>query len=72
MTLPGILQQLGCLDKSLPQFPDQLTSLLHEKAYKDCIQKLRDDNVVWLVEYLDNVCLCVALLPSLYSAGTAS
>ena len=63
MALPEILEQLGCLDKSSPSFPNQLTSLLCEKGYKDCIPKLQDEDVVWLVEYLDNVCLYITLYP---------
>lgn len=63
MTLPEILQQLDHLDKSSPQFSDQLASLLHEERYKLCIPDLQDQDVVWLVEYLDNVCLYITLYP---------
>lgn len=63
MALPGILQQLDNLDKSSPQFSDQLTSLLYEEGYKRCIPGLPDKDVVWLVEYLDNVRLYAALCP---------
>ena len=63
MSLPAILQRLDHLDKSSPQFPNQLASFLHEKGYEDCLPKLRDQDVVWLIEYLDNVCLYIAPYP---------
>jgi len=61
MTLPEILQQFDRLDKSSPQFPDELTGLLYKEGYKNYIPKLQDEDVVWLVEYLDNVCSPIAL-----------
>ena len=64
MPLPEILQQLDHLDKSLPQFPDQLASFLYGKGYEGCIPKLQDQDAVWLVEYLDNVRFYITLYPS--------
>jgi hypothetical protein len=49
------LQQLRRLDKSSPQFPRQLASLLHGQGYRSCVTNLQDEDVLWLVEYLDNV-----------------
>ena len=63
VTSPDILQRLDRLDKSSPQFPNQLTNLLHEKRYELHISKLQDQDAVWLIEYLDNVCLYTALHP---------
>lgn len=63
MTSPEILQQLNHLDKDSPQFPDQLTDLLYKERFGDYIPKFRDEDVVWLVEYLDKVCLSIALYP---------
>jgi hypothetical protein len=57
MAQTDILQQLKQLDSSSPLFPDMLTSLLFKKEYKECIPTLRDEDVVWLVDYLDGVCL---------------
>ena len=57
MTPREILHQLKHLDRSSLQFPDQLASLLHTKGYKEAIPKLHDEEVVWLVKYLDDVCL---------------
>jgi len=61
MVLPEILQELDRLDKSSPEFPDQLTSLLYKEGYKNCIPELQDEDVVWLVEYLDKVRIPIAL-----------
>jgi len=63
MSLPGVLQELDRLDRSSPQFPDQLVSLLSGRLYKYRIRWLQDEDVSWLVEYLDNVCLRIALYP---------
>ena len=81
MTSPELLQQFQRLEKSSPQFPDQLINLLYKEGFKDQILKLRGEDVVWLVEYLDQVCLSIALhlfyaqptqvLDSLDSSGPA-
>jgi len=63
MDLPGVLQEFDRLDKSSLQFPDKLVSLLSKEGYKDYIQWLRDEDVSWLVEYLDNVCLRISHHP---------
>jgi hypothetical protein len=59
-----LLHRLRHLDRSSPEFSDQLTSLLHERGYKDCVASLRDDDSAWLVEYMDNVRLRAALTNS--------
>ena len=61
MDLPEILREFDRLDKSSPKFPDQLANLLCGGGYRECIRNLRDGDVVWLVEYLDNVCISIAL-----------
>ena len=61
MNLPDVLQQLDRLDKSSPQFSDQLTSLLREREYEAHI--LNPQYGIWLIEYLDNVWLRIALHP---------
>ena len=55
MPSPALLQQLHLLDESSPQFPNRLSSLLHEETYNECTTNLRDEDWSWLVEYLDNV-----------------
>jgi len=69
MPLPKILQQLECLDKSSPRFPDELMNLLRGKVYKRRVPKLQDEDATWLVEYLDNVSLCVVF--SMFSTQPA-
>ena len=71
MTFPERLQQFDSLDKNSPQFPDQLTSLLYKEGFKEYILKFRDEDVVWLVEYLDRVCL-YHILPALCSVCIGS
>ena len=63
MALPGILQQLDRLDKSSPQFPKEVAGLLYWERYEDCIPRLQLNEAAWLIEYLDNVCLYIALYP---------
>ena len=61
MTLPDVLQQFDRLDKSSPQFSDQLTSLIHKGGHEADI--LNPQYGIWLTEYLDNVWLRIALHP---------
>lgn len=58
------LQQLHSLDKSSPGFCDQLCNLLYGEEYVRCALDLQDDDVLWLVDYLDKVSRCVTLLHS--------
>ena len=57
MTLPEPLRQLCDLDRSSPQFKDQLVRFLGRKEWIRSLQNLRNEDLVWLVEYLD----CVSL-----------
>jgi len=73
-SLPA-LQQLNRLDRSSPDFHDQLSNALYGEEYKKCVEeykkcgeeykkcvpKLQGDDLVWLVEYLDKVRCRVAL-----------
>ena len=49
------LQQLHHLDRSSPDFHDQLCSALHGEEYTQCVQNLQGDDLVWVVDYLDKV-----------------
>jgi len=60
MSLFDPLHRLRHLDRSSPEFPNHLTNLLREQGYGDWVTNLQDDDLTWLVEYLDNVRLCVA------------
>lgn len=63
MSSPGspALQELHRLDRSSPDFHDQLCNVLFEEVYVQCVPNLRGDDVVWLVDYLDAVCRRIAL-----------
>lgn len=54
------LQQLCRLNSSSPdQFPEQLTSLLRQRGYREGVTSLQDEDLLQLVEHLDHVCLRV-------------
>jgi hypothetical protein len=57
-----VLQELDRLERSLPTFPRQLTSLLSGGDYS-FIASLPDKDAAWLIEYLDNVRARVPLYP---------
>ena len=59
-----VLQQLGCLNGSLPGFEDQLCNVLYGEEYTRCAPTLQGNDLVWLVDYLDNVRHLVTLLHS--------
>jgi hypothetical protein len=62
---PRTLQQLRRLNKSSPDFHDQLCKALCGEEYKQCVPNLQGDDLVWLVGYLDNVRRRVAVPCSL-------
>ena len=49
------LQQLRCLDKSSSDFHDKLYNVLCGEEYAQCEQTLEGGDLVWLVDYLDEV-----------------
>ena len=57
MSPPGspVLHQLDHLDRSLPNFQDQLSNVLYGQEYKQSMPNLEDDDFVWLVDYLSEV-----------------
>jgi len=57
-----VLQQLLRLDSSSSDFQDQLSNLLHGGEYRQCVPELQDDDVAWLVDYLDKV-RCHVVIP---------
>ena len=50
------LLQLRHLDKSSPDFHDQLCNVLYGEEYTKRVSDLQSDDSVWLVGYLDKVC----------------
>lgn len=55
MSSSDFLQQLRSLEKPSPEFPKHLMGILHQEGYKNCVVGLQNDDLAWLVEYLDNV-----------------
>ena len=49
-------QQLFRLDVSSPEFGGQLCKILYREEYAQCVPNLKDDELVWLANYLDEVC----------------
>ena len=49
------LHRIHLLDKSLPDFHEQLDNLLHTGQYDQCVEALGDNDLEWLVNYLDEV-----------------
>ena len=49
------LQRLCHLNKSSPDFHHQINDVLYGKEYQQCVPNLQGDDLVWLVDYLDNV-----------------
>ena len=41
------------LDRSSPQFADRLNDALYGQEYEQCVQNFQEDDLVWLVDYLD-------------------
>ena len=55
------LQQLQRLNRSSSDFEDQLNDVLYGEEYRQCVQYLQGDDLVWLVDYLDKVRRIIAL-----------
>ena len=64
MLLRNPLQQLLHLNRSSPNFHDQLVNLILGKKYKECVQDLQGADLVRLIEYLGDVCIQFAFLRS--------
>ncbi|KAF9643026.1 kinase-like protein [Thelephora ganbajun] len=47
------LQQIYHLDRSSPDFHDQLDNVLHGQEYDQCVPNLEEEDLAWLVNYLD-------------------
>ena len=67
MASPGspVLLKLHLLDVSSPDFDDQICNVLYGESYARRVPDLREDDLVWLIDYLDRVHRCVVFLQSL-------
>jgi len=50
---PQLLQRFHGLERSSPHFYDQLTNILYGEEYMRHVSDLQDDDIRWLVDYLD-------------------
>ena len=50
-----VLQQFHRLDRSSPDFHDQLNEVLRGQEYKQCVPDLQGGDLVRLTDYLDEV-----------------
>ena len=49
------LHKLRDLDRTSPRFHNQLIDSLRRNEYRDVTTNLQDEDLTWLVNYLDNV-----------------
>lgn len=49
------IQTMIQLDRTSPQFPDQLFDILARREFDESIESLKTNDVVPIVEYLDKV-----------------
>jgi hypothetical protein len=56
-----VLRQLHRLDRSSSGFHDQLSDVLDGEEYKQCVPDLQGDDLVFFVDYLDDVRRRIAL-----------
>ena len=56
------LRRLHRLDRSSSEFHDHLCDALSEKEYVQCIPDLECGDLIWLVDYIDEVRGHIALL----------
>lgn len=57
------IQQLHALDKTSPQFHEQLRDFLRGDVYRDALQSLQTEDLTSLVEYLSIVSLHTTFSP---------
>lgn len=50
-----VLQEFIQLDRSSQDFPEKLCDLLYGEDYRQRAPGLQDEDLMWLVEYLDQV-----------------
>lgn len=72
MIPPGPLRQLRHLDKTSPQFREQLDDFFRGDGYRDVFPKLHNEDLAWLAEYLDSVGLQIIFLRPALSIGVGS
>ena len=56
------LEKLSRLDKTSSDFDDKLCNTLYLQEYSQHEKNFREDDLVWLIDYLDEVCRDIAAL----------
>lgn len=51
----NLLLQLHGYDKSSSEYHDQLCNIIYGEEYQRLVPNLQDDDLVWLIDYLDKV-----------------
>ena len=54
---PDALKQLRDFDRASPRFYKDLSNFLRSEGYRSAVPSLQDEDLAWLVEYLDSVSL---------------
>lgn len=72
MVPPNHFQQLHNLDKGSPEFYKQLNDFLRGDEYRDALQDLQGEDLMWLVEYLGSVSLQIVSPKPVLSTGVGS
>lgn len=54
-SLNPLVQLLG-LNRSLPEFNDQVSNILHGEEYRELAKRISGADAVRLIDFLDNVC----------------
>ena len=57
MSTHKVLKKLHGLDRTSSQFHKRLSGLLRSEAYRSAVPNLQDEDVAWLVDYLESVSL---------------
>jgi hypothetical protein len=68
----GLFQQLRDLDRTSPQFHEQVADFFRGNEYRGVFPKLQNEDLAWLAEYLDSVGLRTVSLHDKLSIGVGS
>ena len=56
------LQEVDCLNKSSSDFDSKLYGVLYGQEYALHEKNFQDDDLIWLIDYLDEVCRDITAL----------
>ena len=70
MTPSDPLRTLRDLDRTSPHFRNQLIDFLRGNEYRHVAPSLQGEDLAWLVNYLDDVSICIVFPHHALTAGT--